>query len=97
MKERVGSSARNVDGEDGTNDVHATNILGSRLGSPDGFGYSPVGHAVLDVPLEVWQCAVREVVGSCVFCSFPFVRSGGRGPCRPDGCGCRCMCGCACG
>ena len=52
MKERVGSSARNGDGEGGMNDVHATSILGSRLGRPDGFGCSPVGHAVLDVPLE---------------------------------------------
>ena len=32
VKERVGSSARNGDGEGGTNDVHATSIFGSRLG-----------------------------------------------------------------
>ena len=83
VKERVGSSARNGDGEGGTNDVYASRILGSRLGRPDGFGCSPVGHAVLDVPLEEGhrirvrisaslkrdrnQCAVREIVGSCVF------------------------------
>ena len=47
MKERVGSSALNGDGEGGTNDVYASRILGSRLGRPDGFGCSPVGHAVL--------------------------------------------------
>ena len=103
MKERVGSSARNGDGEGGTNDVHATPIFGSRLGRPDGFGCSPVGHAVLDVPLKEGhrirvrisaslkrdrnQCAVREIVGSCVFGYFPFVSSRGRGPCRPDGLG----------
>ena len=52
MKERVGSSARDGDGEGGTYDVHAMSILGSRLGRPDGFGCSPIGHAVLDVPLE---------------------------------------------
>ena len=52
VKERVGSSARNGDGDIGTNDVHPTSILGSRLGRPDGFGCSPVGHVVLDVPLE---------------------------------------------
>ena len=52
VKERVGSSARNGDGKGGTNDVHATRILGSRLGRPNGFVCSPVGHAVLDVPLE---------------------------------------------
>ena len=34
------------------NDVYATSIFGSRLGRSDGFGCSPVGHAVLDVPLE---------------------------------------------
>ena len=34
------------------NDVHATSIFGSRLGRPDGFGCSPVGHAVLIVSLE---------------------------------------------
>ena len=48
MKKRVGSIARNGDGEGGTNDVYASRILGSRLGRPDGFGCSPVGHAVLD-------------------------------------------------
>ena len=37
VKERVGSSARNGDGEGGTNDVYASRILGSRLGRPDGF------------------------------------------------------------
>ena len=45
MKERVGSSARDGDGESGTNDVYASRIFGSRLGRPDGFGCSPVGHA----------------------------------------------------
>ena len=94
VKERVGSIARNGDGEGGTNeknDVHATSIFGSRLGSPDGFGCSPVGHALLDVPLEEGhrirvrisasikrdrnQCVVREIVGSCVFGYFPFVSS----------------------
>ena len=55
---------------------------------------------VLDVPLEEGhrirvrisaslkrdrnQCAVRKIVGSCVFGYFPFVSSRGRGPCRPD-------------
>ena len=89
VKERVGSSARNGDGEGGTDDVHATSIFGSRLGRPDGFGCSPVGHAVFDVPLKEGhrirvrisaslkrdrnQCAVREIVGSCVFGYFPFV------------------------
>ena len=52
VKERVGSSARDGDGEGGTNGVYASRILGSRLGRPDGFCCSPVGHAVLDVPLE---------------------------------------------
>ena len=52
MKARVGSSARNGDGEGGTNDVYASRIPSSRLGRPDGFCGSPVGHAVLDVPLE---------------------------------------------
>ena len=32
VKERVGSISRNGDGEGGANDVHATSILGSRLG-----------------------------------------------------------------
>ena len=32
VKERVGSSACNGNGEGGANDVHATSILGSRLG-----------------------------------------------------------------
>ena len=69
--------------------------------SPEPQVTSPVGHAVLDVPLEEGhrirvrisaslkrernQCAVREIVGSCVFCYFSFVSSRGRGPCRPDG------------
>ena len=95
MKKRAGSSARNGDGEGGTNDVYASRIFGSRLGRPDGFGCSPVGHAVLDVLLEEGhrirvrisailkrdrnQCAVRETVGSCVFGYFPFVSSRGRG------------------
>ena len=35
MKERVDSSARNGDGEGGTNDVYASGIFGSRLGRPD--------------------------------------------------------------
>ena len=48
VKERVGSSARDGDGEGGINDVYALRILGSRLGRPDGFGCSPVGHAVHD-------------------------------------------------
>ena len=52
MKERVGSSARDRDGEGGTNDVYASRIFSSRLGRPDRFCGSPVGHAVLDVPLE---------------------------------------------
>ena len=56
MKERVGSSVRDGDGEGGTNDVYASRILGSRLGRPDGFGCSHVGHAVLDVPLEEGHC-----------------------------------------
>ena len=34
------------DGEGGTNDVYASRIFGSRLERPDGFGCSPVGHAV---------------------------------------------------
>ena len=99
VKERVGSSARDGDGEGGTNDVYASRILGSRLGRPDGFGCSPVGHAVLDEPLEEDnrirvgisaslkrdRSPDREVVGSCVFGYFPFVSRGGRGPCRSDG------------
>ena len=52
VKERVGSSARDGDGEDGTNDVYASRIFSSRLGRPDRFCGSLVGHAVLDVPLE---------------------------------------------
>ena len=52
VKERVSRSARNGDGEGGTNYVYASRILGSRLGRPDGFGCSPDGHAVLDIPLE---------------------------------------------
>ena len=55
MKKRGGSSARNGNGEGGMNDVHATSILGSRLGRPIGFVCSLVGHAVLDVPLEEGQ------------------------------------------
>ena len=101
VKKRVGSSSRNSDGEGGTNDLYASRILGSRLGCPDGFGCSPVGHAVLDVPLEEGhrirvrlsaslkreknQCAQRKIVGSCVFGYFPFVSRRGRGSCRPDG------------
>ena len=103
VKERVGSSARDGDGEGGTNDVYASRIFSSRLGRPDGFGCSLVGHAVLYVPLEEGhrirvrisaslkrernQCAVREIVGRCVFGYFPFVSSRGREPCRLDGTG----------
>ena len=69
VKERVGSSARDGEGEDGTNEVHATGIFGSRLGHPDGFGCSPVGHAVLDVPLlffrMIWKNCVCTVV--CIY------------------------------
>ena len=46
MKERVDSSARNGDGEGGTNDVYASRIFSSRLGRPDKFCGSPVGNAV---------------------------------------------------
>ena len=81
--------------------MHATSIFGCRLGRPDGFGCSPVGHAVLDVPLEEDhrirvrisaslkrdrnQCAVQKNFLACELGNFPFVSSRGRGPCRPDG------------
>ena len=52
VKERVGSSACNSDGEGGTNDVCASRILSSRLGCPGRFGCSPVGQTVRDEPLE---------------------------------------------
>ena len=44
MKERVGSSARNGDGEGGTNDVYASRTFGSRLGRPDGQTGYPFAH-----------------------------------------------------
>ena len=47
MKERVGSSARNGDGEGGTNDVHATSIFGSRLGLQTGSVANPSDMASL--------------------------------------------------
>ena len=75
VKERVGSSARNGDGEGGTNDVHATSIFGSRLGRQDGFGWSPVGHAVLDVPLGEGHRIRVRISASLKRCRFGHVWS----------------------
>ena len=75
VKERVGSSARDGDGEGGTNDVNASRILGFRLGRPAGFVAVPS-----DMPYLMYLLKKAIVSG----CAYPPV-SNERGTSVPYG------------